>query len=119
MFLGLSLTTWLVIFGVFAIITPIVGKQIAQDSLELRNTFKNYDPARALMLFPMSALDGYNRPNDDLPIVTMPEHRYIVWMMAGGIYVKFLLNLLILLLLLIGMFGVYFVLPITKIFSAK
>lgn len=93
MFLGLSLTTWLILLGVFAIVTPIVGKQVAKDSLEVKNGLSS-DGLVSPILFPADTLLGETKANPKTPIQTLTEKQYISRMMCGGVWTKFLSNLL-------------------------
>jgi hypothetical protein len=91
MFLGLSLTTWMIILGAFVTITPIAGKQVAKDSLRVKDDLKkNIFVARAL--FPMNTDDGREVVLNDCPVQYWSEETYTKLMMAGGVWWKFLLN---------------------------
>lgn len=121
MFLGLSLTSWLVILAAFAVITPIVGKQTAKISLAIKDPFNfQGDPSATLILFPNSMLNGFKRPADNCPINKMSEKKYIRWMMVGGVWGKFLLALFTFALFLFIFLAYYLILPLIKtLFSVK
>lgn len=93
MFLGLSLTMWLILLGVFVIVTPIVGKQIAKDSIRVKNSLQN--PSYELepfILFPNEWLENYQAVPPEAPVQELAEKKYIRRMMMGGIWVKFIFN---------------------------
>lgn len=93
MFLGLSLTTWLILLGVFAIVTPIVGKQIAKDSIRVKNSLQNpIHGLEAFLLFPNEALGNRQAVRPEAPVQELAEEKYIREMVTGGVWIKFLFN---------------------------
>lgn len=119
---GLSLTTWLVISGVFAIVTPIVGKQVAKDALRIKDSLMDH-PALTLFLFPVHYLDhdGYVEAKNS--VQRLEPKRYIKGMITGGGVITLLMNFIFLIFFslysIIGLF-VYSVGALFRgIFSAK
>lgn len=95
MFLGLSLTTWLILLGVFATVTPIVGKQIAKDALKIKDSLQDPDLDQDFLnfiLFPNELLQNDKIVWHNAPVQKFAEEIYVRRMMAGGVWVKFLLN---------------------------
>jgi hypothetical protein len=91
MFLGISLTTWMILLGVFAIMTPIVGKQVAKDSLRVKDALIIEDELKPFLLFPTDMLNG-TVARGTSPIQKLTEKQYIERMMWGGVWLKFLFN---------------------------
>lgn len=93
MFLGLSLTTWWILLGIFVVITPIVGKQIAKDALRIKNALSTGEyELTPFVLFPEDTLGG-GAVHLKAPIQMLTEEQYISRMMWGGVWMKFLSNL--------------------------
>lgn len=119
---GLSLTTWLVILGVFAVVTPVVGKQVAKDSLRIKDSLKD-NPMLTLFLFPAHYVDHDESIGSKDPVQRYEAKRYIKGMMVGGGVITLLTNFLFLIFFslysIIGLFvysvGAFF----RGIFSTK
>lgn len=93
MFLGLSLTSWLVILGVFVLATPIVGKQVARDSLRIKDSLRDH-PNLTLFLFPIHYLDQDEKIEAGDCVQKYETEKYIKIMMAGEGLATLLTNLL-------------------------
>lgn len=90
---GLSLTTWLVILGVFAIVvTPIVGKQVAKEALKAKDSLQN-SHNDSLVLFPVEYLRNLEKVESKAFVQSLTEEKYIRRMMLGGVWAKFLFNI--------------------------
>lgn len=106
-FLGLSLTTWLVILGVFAIVTPIMGRQVAKDALRIKDSLIDHH-ALTLFLFPLHYLDhdGYVEAKNS--VQRLEPERYIKGMILGGGLITLWSNFLFLILFsLYGIIGLF------------
>ncbi|MBU6415169.1 hypothetical protein KGQ34_02930 [Patescibacteria group bacterium] len=125
MFLGLSLTTWAWIIAVFIIITPIIGKQIAKDSLKMKDVIGNGDNHYVVWaLFPLSMDDNLPKAMRDCPIQRWSQKKYIRQIMMGSVWIKFLFNVFSIVVLVAGMRIIYLILVFGSaafrgIFSAK
>lgn len=122
MFLS-SLPTWIWVLGALIVFCPIAGKQIAKDSLKLKNSFE-FNEFKAFLLFPLSTICGDKQSDYECPIIkTFTEAQYIRWMMAGGVLVKLLVNFLIILFIavvgIVGLLVYSCTAPFRGIFSTK
>lgn len=89
---GLSLTTWLILLGVFAVVTPIVGKQVAKDALKVKDSLQSPND-NSVILFPGEHIGNLKKVGAKSPVQSLTEEKYIRRMMMGGVWAKFLYNI--------------------------